>query len=270
VSVLLGNGDGTFQPAQNIDVNLPVGSFDSNPITLTVGDFNNDGKPDLIIQQEAAFFLEVVTVLPGNGDGTFQAPIDRNPGVSSSLIGLTVGDFNGDGNLGFATVGDSDSTGAFGVDVFPGNGDGTFGNRAFFLTGGADAFGVATGDFNGDGRPDLVVANTFSNSVSVLLNTSTGLSPGTAPGPLDPGADRSTDGRSGRPLPSAARPLAVVAPSAPAAASSQAVALVAADSLFATHRGEFAGFLLAATHRKAPAGCSADWLDPLADDLRSL
>jgi hypothetical protein len=102
------------------------------------------------------------------------------------------------------------------------------------------------------------VANTFSNSVGVLLNTSTGLSPGTAPGPLHSGADGSTDGGSPRPLPSAASPLAVATPSAPAAASSQAAALVAADSLFATAR------------RKAPAEHYVGSLDPLADDLRSL
>src|SRR5262249_14727697 len=57
-----------------------------------------------------------------------------------------------------------------GVDVFGGNGDGTFGAPHLLAGGGADPFGLASGDFNGDGRPDLVVANTFSNTVGVLLN----------------------------------------------------------------------------------------------------
>jgi hypothetical protein len=93
------------------------------------------------------------------------------------------------------------------VDVFPGNGDGTFGNRAFFRTGGADAFGVSTGDFNGDGRPDLVVANTFSNAVSVLLNTSTVastsdvLTEAVIPAPTAPALSASADtGTSGVPV----------------------------------------------------------------------
>jgi hypothetical protein len=171
VSVLTGNGDGTFQPARNINVDAHLFGEDSNPLFLAVGDFNGDAKPDLLISQPEFFFEDVVTVLPGNGDGTFQAPINKDPGIGP--FGLAVGDFNGDGKLDFATAENNNGGEAFTADVFPGNGDGTFGNRHSFLTGGADAFGVASADFNGDGRPDLVVANTFSNDMSVLLNTST-------------------------------------------------------------------------------------------------
>jgi hypothetical protein len=169
VSVLVGNGDGTFQPAQNIDVKAQAFGLDSHPLTLRVGDFNGDGNPDVLISQFAGFDAgeSLVTVLPGNGDGTFQAPITQDVGFG--LIGLAVGDFNGDGKLDFATAGSPVS----GVFVFSGNGDGTFVSSGLFPSGGADPFGVATGDFDGDGRPDLAVANTFSNSVGVLLNTST-------------------------------------------------------------------------------------------------
>jgi hypothetical protein len=175
VSVLLGNGDGTFQPAQNLDVNFhDAFGNDSHPLTLRVGDFNGDGKPDLLISQFVGSDAgeSFVTVLPGNGDGTFQAPIHTDVGFG--LFGLAVADFNGDGKLDFASADAGAFFGGFPAHVFLGNGDGTFGNRNVFPTGGQAAFGVATGDFNGDGRPDLAVANTFSDDVSVLLNTSTG------------------------------------------------------------------------------------------------
>jgi hypothetical protein len=166
VSVLVGNGDGTFGPARNIDVKTQVSGFVAHPLTLQAGDFNGDGKPDVLISQFAGADAgeSLVTVLLGNGDGTFGAPITRDGGFG--LIGLAVGDFDADGKLDFAM------SEAFGVqvEVFPGNGDGTFGTPGFFQVGSFPS-GPASGDFNGDGRPDLA-APLFANAVSVLLNTS--------------------------------------------------------------------------------------------------
>jgi hypothetical protein len=169
ISVLLGNGDGTFQPAQNIDVNFPLFGLNSAPLTLRVGDFNGDGKPDLLINQFVGqdAGVTVLTLLSGNGDGTFQAPITHDTG-GNSLFALAVGDFNGDGKLGFAAA---DSLA--GALVFSGNGDGTFAAPVGVPSGGFNPFGLATADFQGDGLADLVVANTFSNTVGVLINTST-------------------------------------------------------------------------------------------------
>jgi hypothetical protein len=159
VSVLQGTGDGTFRPGQSIAV---PGAFQ-----VKAGDFNGDGKPDLLVEQalDADAGHESVEVLFGNGDGTF------NPGPSQSrsfgLIDLALGDFNGDGKLDFAMA---NALGA-GVEVFAGQGDGLF-DSPVNVQDSFNNFALAAGDFRGDGRTDLVVANTFTKSIGVLLNTS--------------------------------------------------------------------------------------------------
>ncbi len=88
VSVLLGNGDGTFQPA----VSFPVNQRPSNlaRLLLLVGDFNGDGKLDLVISSPGG---TTSSIFLGNGDGTFQTPLDF---YSEGTI-AAVGDFNNDG-----------------------------------------------------------------------------------------------------------------------------------------------------------------------------
>ena len=157
VSILLGNGDGTFQN----QVTYPTGI---NPFGITVGDFNGDGKLDLALTNEAD---DTVSILLGNGDGTFQNqvtyPTGRNP------IGITVGDFDGNGNLDLAIS----NSGSNAVSVLLGNGDGTFQNQVTYPTG-TNPFEITVGDFNGDGKLDLALTNDFGNTVSILLGNGDG------------------------------------------------------------------------------------------------
>jgi len=159
LTVLLGNGDGTFNLAST-----PTGVY--SPFSLVVGDFNGDGIPDVAA---AGFYSSRVTVLLGNGDGTFnQVPdnFDTDQGPRS----MTVADFNGDGILDLATSNFVGNT----VTILLGNGDGTFAATALNPPAGAGPTSIAAGDFNGDGIPDLAVANENGNSVSVLLGNGDG------------------------------------------------------------------------------------------------
>jgi|GEM_PF-2292884 len=207
VSVLLGNGDGTFKP----QVSYRVGS---GPYKIAVGDFNNDGNTDLVVTN---LFDNTVSVLIGKGDGTFLAqttyPTGTGPysvtvadlnndgiadlavtNLNDKTVGVLLGkgdgtflaqtttpvgtdpdttvaaDFNGDGNLDLVVLNGSDNT----VGVLLGKGDGTFQPQVLYNTG-ATPYSATVGDFNGDGLPDLAVANLGGNTVSVLLNNGSGI-----------------------------------------------------------------------------------------------
>jgi hypothetical protein len=161
VSILLGNGDGTFQPAVNFGAGSAVQS-------VTVGDFNGDGKQDLAVPNAGSYpdYLDgAVSILLGNGDGTFSAPTTLATGSFS--FAAAVGDFNGDGKQDLAVTNDGSNN----VSVLLGNGDGTFSAPTNFATG-ADSLSVAVGDFNGDGKQDLAV--TDADNASILLGDGTG------------------------------------------------------------------------------------------------
>jgi hypothetical protein len=155
VRVLLGNGDGTFQPAQTF-------SAWKYPTSVAVGDFNGDGKLDLAVANYEN--LATVTVLLGKGDGTFLPTFTYAAGDLPRSV--AVGDFNGDGFPDLAVANRNSNS----VSVLLGQGDGTFLPAQAFPTGGTFPRSVAVGDFNGDGFPDLAVANYYSGTVSILLN----------------------------------------------------------------------------------------------------
>jgi FG-GAP-like repeat/Cep192 domain 4/HYDIN/CFA65/VesB-like, Ig-like domain/FG-GAP repeat len=167
ISVLLGNGDGTFQPP----VNYSSGSSLSDPQIVIAADFNGDGKPDLAVTDYNA---GSVAILLGNGDGTFQQFHLYTSGPISA-VGLAAGDFNGDGKLDLAVTNAAQNVGNT-VSILLGNGDGTFQAPVQYATG-LSPSSVAVGDFNGDGKLDLATANSQSylpSTVSVLLGNGDG------------------------------------------------------------------------------------------------
>jgi len=166
ISVLLGNGNGTFQP----QVDYPVPSL---PSFSDAGDLNGDGRLDLVVVTQNG----VLSVLLGNGDGTFAPRTDTT--ISSETLGAKIRDFNADGIPDIAVTG-------FDVDILfllAGRGDGTFEPPIGFPTG-HRPHDVFVGDLNQDGRPDLVTSVVdvaqFINGLSVFLNP-VGPAAGSAP-----------------------------------------------------------------------------------------
>jgi hypothetical protein len=158
-SVLLGNGNGSFQTAINSAV-VPA-----NYESVAVGDFNGDGKPDLVAAQ--GFSASAVTVWLGNGDGTYPAGSIASTG--GKPISVATGDFNGDGKTDVVSANIDTST----VSLLLGNGNGGFQAPMNFAVGTAP-HSIAVADFDRNGTLDVATANYGSNDISILLNNGNG------------------------------------------------------------------------------------------------
>jgi hypothetical protein len=159
VSILLGNGDGTFQD----HIDYPTGA---GPTWVATGDFDSDGKLDLVVSEGNGGGGTTVGVLLGNGNGTFGPVAHYQVGLNPAYV--VTADFNGDNKLDLAVVNNAGS-----VSILLGKGDGSFGLHQDLAVG-SFPIGEAAGDFNHDGKMDLAVVNTGSDSVSVLLGKGDG------------------------------------------------------------------------------------------------
>ena len=171
VGILLGSGNGTFQPASTY-ISGPNESF-----SVAIGDLNGDGYPDLVVSTECAQTGTCsssggINVLIGNGNGSFQAPIPYDSGALGPLK-VVMADVNGDGFLDLVVAECGGEAGCYGygdVGVLLGNGDGTFQTAINYGSGGGYSTSIAVADLNGDGKPDVVVTNNNAANLGVLLN----------------------------------------------------------------------------------------------------
>jgi hypothetical protein len=164
MSVYFGNGDGTFSAPTNYS-----GDFSEYHYAVAIGDFNNNGKPDLATVN---FYNSSASVRLNNGNGTFGSET-RYQGILGAHS-ITTGDFNCDGNLDLV-AGQASSSHA--LAILPGNGNGTFGRALTNFTGisGTDYQSLAVADFDGDGLVDLATTSGSINAISVRLNQTTAL-----------------------------------------------------------------------------------------------
>ncbi|HEX4794526.1 MAG TPA: FG-GAP-like repeat-containing protein [Humisphaera sp.] len=176
--VMLGNGDGSFKPAINSSSFSVAGTY---PRGWALGDFNKDGKLDVVATLPGNSDTGGYIILLGNGNGTFKPGV-ATTGVLGYSRWVTTGDFNHDGNVDLAFADGQQINGSAGnaeLSIALGNGNGTFRPTVHYSSPGlpsSDTLNpedVVVGDVNGDGKLDAIVSN-YDDNINVFLGNGNG------------------------------------------------------------------------------------------------
>jgi len=160
VSIILGNGDGTFGPATTF-------TTAAGPISICAADFNSDNNQDVATCNTSG---SNISVLFGNGAGSFGAPANYSTG-SSNPYEIITADFNGDNKPDLATA---NNTSSGSISIFLNLGAGTFPASGITYACGTSPNGLCAGLFNGDGFIDIAAGAFGDGAVSMLMGNGTG------------------------------------------------------------------------------------------------
>jgi hypothetical protein len=163
IGILLGNGDGSFR-----DFMFYSTGTKSQPSSLSIYDFNNDGRMDIIVCNHG---IRNIAILLGYGNGSFATMGTYSTGARSSPQATEIADMNKDGQMDIVVVNSITNN----VGILFGRGDGSFSTLVSYSTGiGSGPTSLAVGDFNNDSRLDIVVSNYDGSNVGIFIESSNG------------------------------------------------------------------------------------------------